>query len=37
MDTKKMLAAIALAMMSILFAWCNKDIEPDRGVALARN
>ena len=26
-----MLAAIALAMMSILFAWCNKDIEPDRG------
>ena len=30
---KKTVIAIALAMMGILFAGCNKDVEPDRGVA----
>ena len=30
---KKTVIAIALAMMSVLFVGCNKDVEPDRGVA----
>lgn len=30
---RKLFLAIAVAMMGILFAGCNKDVEPDRGVA----
>ena len=30
---KKTFLAIALAMMSVLFVGCNKEVEPDRGVA----
>ena len=30
---RKLYLAIAVAMMGILFAGCNKDVEPDRGVA----
>ena len=30
---KKTFLAIALAMISVLFVGCNKEVEPDRGVA----
>ena len=30
---RKLFLTIAVAMMGILFAGCNKDVEPDRGVA----
>ena len=30
---RKLFLVIAVAMMGILFAGCNKDVEPDRGVA----